>query len=330
MSEPKSGSSTDPQHIQHQLTIPEDMAQQRLDQVLANLLPDYSRARLQVWIKKGWIKINQKTWRPRDKVSGGEHIIIDAILEPEQRWHAQPIDLDIIYEDESLLIINKPVGLVVHPAIGNRDSTLVNALLHHAPELDALPRAGIVHRLDKDTSGLLVVARTLATHTSLVSQLQARSIKREYAAIVSGALISGGTIAAPIGRHPIKRKLMAVVHSGKEAITHYHIAERFRAHTLLRVQLETGRTHQIRVHMAHIKHPILGDKTYGGRPRPPKGCSDELREALQQFSRQALHAQRLALQHPAKQTLQAWQAPLPDDIQAILALLREDQTTHGE
>ena len=311
---------------QHQINlsavIPSEMAGKRLDQALATLLTDYSRARLQAWISDGSIKINDEIKRPKDKVQGGETVTVNATHQVQEKWQAQAIQLNIIYEDDHLLVINKPIGLVVHPAAGNPDSTLVNALLHYCPTLNELPRAGIIHRLDKDTSGLLVIAKTLIAHTHLVRQLQARTVKREYNALVNGTIISGGTINAPIGRDSHHRKKMAVTHSGKEAITHYRVIERFAAHTLLKVNLETGRTHQIRVHMAYIHHPIVGDATYGGRLKLPKNISIELTEALRNFKHQALHARRLGLIHPVTHEYCDWQAPLPKDMAHLLSLLR--------
>ncbi len=307
-------------------TIPEALLGKRLDQALADLFPDYSRSRLQKWLKEGQITLNGEHARAREKVYGGEEIIIQAQLEEEGDWEAEAIPLDIVFEDEHILVINKPSGLVVHPAAGNRGGTMLNALLHHAPELAQVPRAGIVHRLDKDTSGLLVVARTLPAQKYLVEQLQARAFLREYLAVINGSLVGGGHVDAPIGRHPVQRKRMAVVEtgSGKEAITHYRIEERFRHHNLLKLRLQTGRTHQIRVHMAHIQHPLLGDPVYGGRLKLPPKCSDRLAQTLRQFRRQALHAARLGLQHPASGEPLEWEAPMPTDMERLLNVLRED------
>ncbi|VAX09347.1 Ribosomal large subunit pseudouridine synthase D [hydrothermal vent metagenome] len=307
-------------------TIPEALLGKRLDQALADLFPDYSRSRLQKWLKEGQITLNGEHARAREKVYGGEEIIIQAQLEEEGDWEAEAIPLDIIFEDEHILVINKPSGLVVHPAAGNRGGTMLNALLHHAPELAQVPRAGIVHRLDKDTSGLLVVARTLPAQKYLVEQLQARAFLREYLAVINGSLVGGGHVDAPIGRHPVQRKRMAVVEtgSGKEAITHYRIEERFRHHNLLKLRLQTGRTHQIRVHMAHIQHPLLGDPVYGGRLKLPPKCSDRLAQTLRQFRRQALHAAHLGLQHPASGEPLEWEAPMPTDMERLLNVLRED------
>lgn len=310
--------------------VPLALAGKRLDQVLAALFPEHSRARLQDWIKQSLVTVDGQPKKPRDKMFGGETIKIHAELPTQEQWQPQALPLNIVYEDEALLIINKPIGLVVHPAVGNPDNTLVNALLHHAPVLAQTPRAGIVHRLDKDTSGLLVVAKTLEAHTHLVKQLQARTVKREYQAIVTGTLIAGGTINVSIGRHPIQRQKMAALDFGKPAITHYRIAERFPAHTRLKVQLETGRTHQIRVHMAHIHHPIVGDLTYGGRLQMPKHASTNLQLALREFKHQALHAQRLGLIHPVSNEYREWHAPLPTDMQHLLEVLREDITNQQD
>lgn len=243
--------------------------------------------------------------------------------EPCNLCVAQPIALEIVFEDEQLLVVDKPAGLVVHPAAGNRDGTLQNALLHHLPQLESVPRTGIVHRLDKDTSGLLVVAKTLLAHKSLVDQLQRRSLYREYRALVQGILVAGGTIDAPIGRDPLRRTKMAVVSGGRPAITHYRVQERFDTHTLLIVRLQTGRTHQIRVHMVHIRHPLVGDRTYGGRPRSPRSTDARLVEALQEFPRQALHATALGCDHPLTGAAMYWETPLPGDMHTLLSLLRE-------
>ena len=259
-------------------------------------------------------------------MSEGNTLFVDAELVEEVRWEAQALDLDIVYEDESILVLNKPAGLVVHPAAGHADGTLVNALLAHAPELSQVPRAGIVHRLDMDTSGIMVVARTLQAHGSLVAQLQARTVRREYCAVCIGTLTGGGTVDAPIGRHPRQRKKMAVLEAGgKHAVTHYRVSRRFGHHTCITVSLETGRTHQIRVHMAHRRHPLVGDPAYGGRPRLPRGASDELIVALRQFPRQALHAKVLGLIHPGQGEEMRFECPLPSDMIDLLAILeRED------
>ncbi|MBB3063019.1 23S rRNA pseudouridine(1911/1915/1917) synthase RluD [Microbulbifer rhizosphaerae] len=312
------------------IEVPAHLAGHRLDQAAAELIPDYSRARLQTWIKGGQLTVDGRTARPRDKLFGGEQLRLSAELEARGEWLAQPIDLNIAYEDDSLLVIDKPPGLVVHPAAGNPDGTLLNGLLHHCPQLETVPRAGIVHRLDKDTSGLMVVAKTLPAQTALVAQLKARTVSRQYDAIAQGVVTGGGTVDAPIGRHRQNRLKMAVLElGGKEAITHYRVQERFRAHTLLRCKLETGRTHQIRVHMAHIRHPLVGDPLYGGRVKLPPEASPELVEALQQFPRQALHAAELALQHPKTGGELHWRAPMPADMLRLLGLLRADSEDGG-
>jgi len=307
-------------------SIPETMAGQRLDQALAQLFSDYSRARLQQWIRDDCVRLNGVIPRPRDRVSGGERVEVHAQLEPQGEWQAESIPLDIVFVDEHILVVNKPAGLVVHPAAGNREGTLVNALLHYDPELALVPRAGVVHRLDKDTSGLLVIARTLTSHKALIEMMQRREIQRHYQAVVQGVMTAGNTIDAPLGRHPVQRTKMAVVKGGRPAVTHYRVLERFRAHTHIQVQLETGRTHQIRVHMAHIRYPLVGDPVYGGRLRIPPGCTAALNEQLHTFRRQALHAARLQLVHPLTNQDMAWEAPLPADMQRLLEVLRADAT----
>ncbi|MDS4031349.1 MAG: 23S rRNA pseudouridine(1911/1915/1917) synthase RluD [Candidatus Contendobacter sp.] len=310
--------------------IPVDHAGMRLDQALAAILPAYSRSRLQQWLKTGQLRVNGCVWRPRDVVAGGETVSGELVLETETAATAQDIPLDIRHEDADLLVLDKPAGLVAHPAAGNRDGTLVNALLHHAPELATLPRAGLVHRLDKDTTGLLVVARGLRAHTALVEQLQARRIEREYLAVVNGVPVAGGTVDAPVGRHPVDRQRMAVTPGGKPAVTHYRVLRRFRAHALLRVKLETGRTHQIRVHMAHIRFPLLGDPVYGGRPRLPPDAAPRCIEIIRNFRRQALHAERLALTHPVTGERLEWRAEIPADLAELLAALGEDADRRHE
>ena len=312
------------EQITKESTVADTMVGMRLDQVVAELFSEYSRSRLQEWIKSGNLTINGKATKPKTKVKGGELLRLVVTLEPETRWVAQPIPLNICYEDEHILVINKPAGLVVHPAAGNPDGTLLNALLHYDSELGAIPRAGIVHRLDKDTSGLMVVAKTLPAHFDLVEQLQERSVNRQYEAVAVGVMTGGGTVEAPIGRHPSQRVKMAVVGGGKEAITHYRLVERFRGHTHVRVNLETGRTHQIRVHMAHIHYPLVGDGVYGKRLRHPKGASEELLSALRKFKRQALHAGKLGLLHPASGELMEWEAEMPKDLLSLVQVLRND------
>ena len=303
--------------------IPAAAAGRRLDQVLAELFDGYSRSRLQQWIRDGGVLLDDRPAVAKHRVVGGERVEIRAHLPLETEVRPQAIPLDVRFEDEQLLVVNKPAGLVVHPAAGNPEGTLQNALLHHYPELASLPRAGIVHRLDKDTSGLMVVARSLAAHKSLVEQLQSRSVQREYLALVHSAVPAGGSVDAPVGRHPRDRLRMAVVSSGKPALTHYRVLERFPAHTLLVVRLETGRTHQIRVHMAHIHCPLVGDPLYGGRQRLPRRAAPALREALSAFRRQALHATRLAFTHPTRHERLSWEADPPEDLESLLAVLRE-------
>jgi 23S rRNA pseudouridine1911/1915/1917 synthase len=316
--------------IHHTLTIPADLAGLRLDQALAKLLPNCSRTQIQEWIKNKEIAVDNAAPKAKTLVIGGEHVTIHGTVKPQPQWDAQAIDLNIIYEDDDLLVINKPVGMVVHPAAGNMNNTMLNALLHHHPALQKLPRAGIIHRLDKNTSGLLVVAKTpLALH-DLSAQLKARTLTRIYQTIVSGILISGGTVNAPIGRHPMQRKRMAVIDTGKPAVTHYRIIERYRAHTRIKVQLETGRTHQIRVHMAHIQHAILGDPTYGGRLQLPKGATPELVQQLRQFKRQALHAYELGIVHPKTRQPMTWRSTLPQDMQELIDCLRNDTPTEED
>ncbi len=314
---------TENTRIRASFDVPHELSDRRLDQAIAELMPEHSRSRLQGWIRGGVLTLNGKAGKPRDKVMLGDRIELDAEPEARVEWQAQAIELDIVYEDEHLLVINKPAGLVVHPAAGHEDGTLVNALLNYAPEVENLPRAGIVHRLDKDTSGIMVVARSLIAHTSLVNQLQTRTMGREYEAVVVGTLTGGATVDAPIGRHPRERKKMAVVPTGKPAVTHYRLLERFAAHTHVRCKLESGRTHQIRVHMAHVRHPLVGDPQYGGRLRLPKGTTDELREVLASFQRQALHARQLTLEHPKTSEILTWQTPIPEDFEQLLSALRK-------
>lgn len=304
--------------------VPEDLSGSRLDQIAAKLFPDYSRARLQIWIKDGSLRVNARQLRPRDRLQAGDSIEVDAELLVEAAWSAQPMALDILFEDEHLIVVNKAADVVVHPAAGHSDGTLLNGLLHHHPALRELPRAGIVHRLDKDTTGLMVVAKTLLSHTALVSQMQAREISREYEAIVQGVLTAGGTVNKALGRHPVHRKKRAVVELGQEAITHYRVSKRYRSHTHVDLKLETGRTHQIRVHMAHLNHPIVGDPLYGGRQRVPVACSLELIGCLKNFKRQALHARRLALQHPASGERVSWESPTPADMLELICELVKD------
>ncbi len=306
-------------------SVTDDLIGQRLDQAVSKLFPEYSRSRLQGWIKDGSLKVDGAVRRPRDKLVGGEILSLNATLEMIEHHQAQDIPLEIVYEDDAILVINKPAGLVVHPAAGHHDGTLLNALLHHCPEIGQVPRAGIIHRLDMDTTGLMVVAKTIPAQTELVSQLQERDMGREYEAIVHKVMTGGGTVDEPMGRHSKNRQKMAVVGVGKEAITHYRVLEKFRAHTHIRLKLETGRTHQIRVHMSHIHYPLVGDPLYGGRFRLPKGISEELQEGLRDFNRQALHAKKLELWHPETGELVSWEIDLPEDMQHLLALLKADK-----
>jgi 23S rRNA pseudouridine1911/1915/1917 synthase len=303
------------------LSLPPEQAGQRLDQVLAQLWPQFSRSRLQHWMAEGALQVDGRTPRPRDRVVGGEKVVLRAQWAEDTRVQPQALKLSVVHRDRGLFVIDKPAGLVVHPGAGNRDGTLQNALLALDPKLARVPRAGIVHRLDKDTSGLLVVARTPEAQARLVDMLAEREIERSYIALCHGVLSGGGTVDAPIGRHRTARIKMAVRPDGREAITHYRIERRFRAHTLLRVQLETGRTHQIRVHLAHIGFPIVGDPVYGGRKRFPAGASPALRAAITAFPRQALHAARLAFEHPLTGEPLEFEAPLPADFEALLDAL---------
>jgi 23S rRNA pseudouridine1911/1915/1917 synthase len=295
----------------------------RFDQVLAEIFPDFSRSRLQGWIKKGRALLDGAEVQPRSRVKTGQTVDLSPEYEAVSNSVSEAIALNIVYEDTDVIIINKPVGLVVHPGAGNPAGTLMNGLLHHAPELEALPRAGILHRLDKDTSGLLIVARSIAAHTRLVRALEERLIRREYRAVCNDRLTAGETVDAPIGRHRTQRTRMAVTESGRPAVTHYRVLARFAAHTFIAVRLETGRTHQIRVHLAHRKHALVGDQVYGGRLRIPRGSSDALAEALRSFKRQALHASDLAFEHPVSGESMQFHAPLPEDMLGLLQVLAE-------
>ena len=313
-----------------QATVPDEAAGRRFDAVLADLFPEFSRSKLAGWIKSGDARLDGREARPRDPVRGGEKVTLNAVLEVQTHSQAEDIALDVLYEDEHVIVVNKPAGLVVHPGAGNPAGTLVNALLHHDPSLNTLPRAGIVHRLDKDTSGVMVVARTLQAHTALIEQLSSREVHRQYLAVVVGSLVSGGTANAPIDRHPRDRIRMAVREDGRDAVTHYRLRERFRAHTLLECRLETGRTHQIRVHMAHLKHPIVGDPLYGGPLKLPRGATEELIETLRGFRRQALHAETLEFAHPVTGEPVRCTAPVPEDLQHLVRALREDSAAAAE
>ncbi|MEJ2041835.1 MAG: 23S rRNA pseudouridine(1911/1915/1917) synthase RluD [Reinekea sp.] len=311
--------------------VPMAMGHKRFDQIAALLYSDYSRSRIQQWIKDGQLTVNGQTAKPKDKLIGGEKLQLDAVVEANESWKAEPIELNVVYEDDQIIVINKPAGLVVHPGAGTPSGTALNGLLYRYPELASVPRAGIVHRLDKDTTGLMVVARTLLAQTSLSAQLQDRSMGREYYALCMGVMTGGGTVDEPIDRHPKVRTKMAVAPHGmgKDAITHYRVEQRFRNHTLVRCKLETGRTHQIRVHLSHIGYPLVGDAQYAGRSRLPKGVSYEVTQQLKGFKRQALHAGYLELIHPATDELASWEADMPEDFLALLDALDQELQTYG-
>jgi 23S rRNA pseudouridine1911/1915/1917 synthase len=317
--------------IRHEAAVPLTAAGRRFDQALAEMFPDYSRSRLSGWIKSGAVTLDGAQAPPRQLLRGGEQVLLQVELENEVSSTPEAIALDIVYEDEHLLVLNKPAGLVVHPGAGNPAGTLLNALLHHDPKLAELPRAGIVHRLDKETSGLMVVARTLPAYTALVDLLSRHEVERQYEAVVLGTMVAGGTVDAPIGRSMGDRLRQSVrdEEDGKRAVTHYRLRERFRAHSLLQCQLETGRTHQIRVHMAHINHPLLGDPMYGGGLKLPKGASPELIAELRGFRRQALHAERLSFVHPISGETLSFSAERPADQEQLITALRADLAAHG-
>ncbi|HHT01031.1 MAG TPA: 23S rRNA pseudouridine(1911/1915/1917) synthase RluD [Thiomicrospira sp.] len=306
--------------------IPHEALGDRLDVAIAPIFSDYSRNRIQQWIKDGKVKVDGEVWKkPRQAVLGGEQVELIAEIENATEIAAQEIPIDILYEDDDIMVINKPPGLVVHPGAGNPDGTLMNALLFYNPALREVPRAGIVHRLDKDTSGLMVVAKTVPAQTSLVEQLQRHAVERIYDAVVVGKMAKGGTVDKAIGRSPHDRKKMAVRQmGGKHAVSHYRVLEHFREHTRIRVKLETGRTHQIRVHMAYLGFPLIGDPTYGNRFRIPKQMQEEFVQFLRGFHRQALHAGALSLTHPATGKVMKWKAPMPDDLFELIDVLRED------
>ena len=314
---------------QRSARVPESAAGRRFDAVLAELFPEFSRSRLAEWIKSGDALLDGNAVRPREPVRGGETVTLSVLLDTRTESEPQDIPLSILHEDAGVFVIDKPAGLVVHPGAGNPDGTLVNGLLFRDPSLAALPRAGIVHRLDKDTSGVMVVARTLQAHAALVEQLSARAVHRQYLAIVVGALVSGGTASGAIDRHPRDRLRMAVRDDGRDAVTHYRLRERFRAHTALECRLETGRTHQIRVHMAHLKHPIVGDPLYGGALKLPRGASEDLVAALRGFRRQALHAETLEFVHPLSGEPLRCSAPVPADMLELMRVLREDSAAQA-
>ena len=323
----------DKQTISLRAEVPAGESASRLDQIAAKLFPEYSRARLQSWIKDGCLLVDGQRSRPRDSVTPGAALTLDADLVTEDKWVAETLPLDVLFEDEQIIVLNKAAGLVVHPAAGHREGTLLNGLLAHCPELEAIPRAGIVHRLDKDTTGIMVVAKTLKSHAHLVQRLQERKISREYEAVVQSVLTGGGTVDAPLGRHPVSRKKRAVYlekDSGsraKPATTHFRVIKRFRAHTHIQAILETGRTHQIRVHMTHLNYPLVGDQMYGGRLKIPAASSAELVETLKSFKRQALHARRLTLTLPDSDENLSWEAPLPTDFTHLLQVLAADMNS---
>jgi 23S rRNA pseudouridine1911/1915/1917 synthase len=294
-----------------------------MDVALSEMLPNYSRSKITAWIKSGDALINEKTFKPKDKVNGSQLVRLSLNKKQNNNWSAENIPLNIVFEDEDIIVINKQFGLVTHPGAGNWSGTLANALLYYDPELSKLDRVGIVHRLDKNTSGLMVIARNEKSQKYLVEQLQSHSIAREYSAIVYGHMISGGSINEPIGRDPKDRVKQAVSTSGKDAITHYRVIDRFKSHTHVKAILETGRTHQIRVHLSYIGYPLIGDPMYGGRVRFPKKASEDLKEVLVNFNRQALHSKKLTLTHPVSGELMSWKAPLPNDMLKLLDVLKE-------
>ena len=303
------------------IIIPERFAGQRIDTALSEMLPDYSRSKISSWVRSGMATIKGKPFKPKDKADGDEIVTLSIIKEPSVEWSAENIKLDVVYQDEDIIVVNKPAGLVTHPGSGNWTGTLANALLHYDSGLQNLDRAGIVHRLDKNTSGLMVVARSEVAQKYLSEQIQEHQVSREYSAIVYGHMISGGTIDEPIGRDPKDRIKQAVVDNGKIALTHYRVIDRFSHHTHVKAVLETGRTHQIRVHMSHIGHPLVADPMYGGRLRFPKKADEKLKDALKGFNRQALHSRKLALKHPVSGEIMSWEAPLPKDLQQLLEVL---------
>ncbi len=314
------------QLIQQQFHVDQQEVGKRFDQCLAQRLPEYSRSKIQHWIKQQFIQVNQQCYPPKHKLCFGDLVSIDVPVEKKIEDKPEDIKFDIVYQDDALFVVNKPVGLVVHPAAGHQTGTLLNGLLAIDQSLEQLPRAGIVHRLDKDTSGVMVVARSLTAHAHLVKQLQQRSVKREYRAVTQGVITAGRTVDKPIGRHPSDRKKMAVVDDGKEAITHFSVLKKYNNFTSIKVNLETGRTHQIRVHLADLRHALVGDPVYGGRLALPKAISDELKMMLHQFKRQALHAKKLTFVHPITEELVSYETELPDDMQQLMAVIeRSDQ-----
>lgn len=305
------------------IVIPDRLIGQRIDSALATMLPDYSRSKITAWVRSGKALVNDKAFKAKEKVLGGEVVALSIIQEKSNAWLGEDIPIDVVYEDDDIIVLNKPVGLVTHPGAGNWTGTLANALLHYEPALATLDRAGIVHRLDKNTSGLMVVARSELAQKNLVEQLQTHAVSREYSAIVYGHMISGGSVDAPIGRDPKDRIRQAVVEEGegKQAVTHYRVIDRFKHHTHVKCILETGRTHQIRVHMSHIEHPLIADPMYGGKIRFPKKAEEALKDVLKGFNRQALHAKKLTLMHPISGEEMSWKAPLPKDLDDLLKAL---------
>ena len=306
-----------------QIIIPKRMEGERIDIALAKMLPEFSRSKITAWIKSGEAVICEKKFKPKDKVSGDEVIILSANRNQNTIWLAEDIPINVIFEDEDIIVLNKQFGLVTHPGSGNWSGTLANALLHYDSSLEALDRAGIVHRLDKNTSGLMVVAKNQKSQKSLVEQLQNHSVSREYSAIVYGHMISGGTINEPLGRDPNDRVKQTVLRNGRDAITHYRVIDRFKSHTHVKAILETGRTHQIRVHLSHIGYSLVGDSIYGGRVRYPKRANESLKNELLNFKRQALHSKKLTLKHPKSGELLSWKIPLPEDMIKLLNVLKE-------
>lgn len=315
--------------VAREATVPAELAGTRLDRAAAEIWSDYSRSRIRQWIESGELRVDGSVVPPRWKLKGGETIAVRATIEPLLELAPEPIPIVILHEDDDIIVIDKPAGLVVHPGAGNASGTLLNALLHHDETLATVPRAGLVHRLDKDTSGLLVVARNLSSQQRLAGMLESREIKRTYEAVCQTVLTGGGVVDAPIDRNPRDRTRMVVREGGRPARTHYRLIARFRAHTHIAVELETGRTHQIRVHMAHIRAPLVGDPVYGGRPRLPPDPSESLRRLLQSFSRQALHARTLEFRHPRSGEPQRFESALPDDLTELLAALEQDREAHS-
>jgi len=305
------------------IIIPERMTGQRLDVALSEMLPDYSRSKITDWIKSGEALINHKTFKPKDKVSGSEMVELTISQKKNNDWLGEDIPLNVVFEDADIIVLNKSVGMVTHPGAGNWSGTLANALLYYEPNLATLDRAGIVHRLDKNTSGLMVVAKNEKSQKNLVEQLQTHSVSREYSAIVYGHMVAGGTVDEPIGRDTKDRVKQAVSSNGREAVTHYRVIDRYQNHTHVKAILETGRTHQIRVHLSHIGYPLIGDPMYGGKLRFPKKADEALKEALVNFKRQALHSRKLTLTHPISGKLMSWKAPLPEDMLALLDVLND-------